>query len=139
AYGCAIPEPGSSNPSDDGELHLLGLQNDQIFALLQSATDQPATTVSDRLGNVSYCTDQSDSWAMLRLSGSDCRLALRRICMLDLDPDCFTVGAVARTTMEHLGVIVWHDTPDSFLLLSPRSSAHSFLHAVELSILNTVS
>ena len=70
------------------------------------------------------------------MSGTGVRVALERICPLDLDDQAFPEGRVARTAMEHLSVIILRDGPDSFLLMSPRSSARSFRHAVELSVEN---
>lgn len=81
-----------------------------------------------------YLNDQSDSWVMLRVAGAGVRRALERLCPLDLHPDAFAPGAVARTVMEHLAVIVLHEAEDTFVLLSPRSSAASFLHEIETSV-----
>ena len=75
-------------------------------------------------------------WVMLEISGPKSREALARLCTLDLHADTFAEGEVARTMMEHLGVIILRNAPDSFILLSARSSAKSFLHAVETSIDN---
>ena len=108
-----------------------------MFILFEAPDpDRAAETVGDALGPAAYVTDQSDSWAMLRIAGAGARAALERICMLDLDAAAFPEGRVARTVMEHLAAIILRDGPDSFLLMSPRSSARSFLHAVELSVEN---
>ena len=57
--------------------------------------------------------------------------------MLDLDDVPPSRKARWRApSMEHLSVIILRDGADSFLLMSPRSSARSFLHAVELSVVN---
>ena len=78
----------------------------------------------------------------------DIRDQVRRICegfpgsyWQDLDekslyPDAFVEGAAARTVMEHLGVLILRTGPDAYLLLSASSSAGSFLHAVETSLVN---
>ena len=55
---------------------------------------------------------------------------------LDLAPGSFPEGASTRTVMEHLGTLIVRDGPDSFLLAAARSSAKSFLHAVETSAQN---
>ena len=55
--------------------------------------------------------------------------ALERFCPLDLG--AFPAGSVARTAMEHMGaVIAREDDAPTFLLLSARSSARSFLHGL---------
>lgn len=137
AFGATLPRAGASTTSEDGTVRFLGLQSDQAFALFKYAGDDPRATIAGQLGEAGYYTDQSDSWAMLRLSGAGSLIALQRLCMLDLDPREFPAGAVARTAMEHLAVIILREGDDAFLLMSPRSSANSFLHAVETAILNT--
>ena len=136
--GAARPAAGDSVAGDRYGARLLGMQPDQLFILFEAPDPgRAAETVADALGPAAYVTDQSDSWAMLRIAGAGVRAALERICMLDLDDAAFPEGRVARTVMEHLAVIVLRDGPDSFLLTSPRSSAGSFLHAVEVSVENT--
>ena len=136
--GAARPATGDSAAGERYGARLLGMQPDQLLILFAAPDpDRAAGTVVEALGPDAYVTDQSDSWAMLRIAGAGARAALERICMLDLDDAAFPEGRVARTVMEHLAVIILRDGPDSFLLMSPRSSARSFLHAVELSIENT--
>jgi len=72
----------------------------------------------------------------LAVSGPESRTALMRICSLDLDKDTFVEGAVVRTVMEYLGVIIFHSQADCFLIFTTRSTAQSLLHAVETSISN---
>lgn len=138
AYGAAIPEVGTSSVSADGNVRLLGLQPDQMFLLFEHAGDDAAAVVAEKLGEAGYYSEQSDAWVYLRLSGPLSTVALERICMLDLHPDRFAVGDVSRTVMEHLGVIILREDLETFLLISPRSSAESFLEAVETSVVNVV-
>jgi sarcosine oxidase subunit gamma len=132
--GVEWPLPGKVATSATEQHRLLGLQTDQIFILFQRDGLDPISEISASLDGKCYLTDQSDSWAILSLSGKNSRLALERICPVDLATDVFPVGAVARTQMEHLGVIIARTGDDDFLLLSARSSARSFLHAVSASI-----
>ncbi len=131
ALGLALPAIGNSCLSSDGMYRLLGLQQDQFFltAEAESGTVTPfvATLVEDK----AYVTDQSDSWAKLRLNGPIAREVLMRLCMIDLHPIAFTTGAVVRTVMEHMSVILLKESDESFILFTPRSSAGSFVHAVE--------
>ncbi len=136
AYGCAVPVPGSSEASDDGAVRFLGLQQDQVFALFPYAGNEAVTEIRNALGDNGYYTDQSDSWAMLRLSGEAALPALERLCPLDLDETAFPLGSVARTVMEHMGSIILREGTDAFILMAARSSAANFVHAVELSIHN---
>ncbi len=134
-YGADVPAPGRTAQSADGTL-LIGLQRDQIFLLFDRSDEWPEHVVAKKMGKSAYLTDQSDGWVMARMSGTRCREALERICRLDLAPTIFAQGMAARTVMEHLNVIVLRDGNDSYLLMSPRSSADSFCHALESSIRN---
>lgn len=136
AYGCDFPEQGSVASGKDGDIRLLGLQRDQLFALFVHDGDAAVAEVRNVLGDAGYYTDQSDSWAMLRLSGVAALSALERICPLDLEEAAFPPGSVARTVMEHMGVIILREGTDAFILMGARSSAANLLHAVELSIRN---
>ena len=80
-------------------------------------------------------TDQSDSWVVLALSGPQSRETLARICPIDCSASAMPIGTTARTSMEHLGAIITRrpdegDRQPCFWLLSARSSAASFLHAI---------
>lgn len=134
-FGAARPATGDSTLGERYGARILGMQRDQAFILFEPPDpDRAVETVEAALGPAAYVTDQSDSWAMLRIEGVGVRAALERICPLDLDDEAFPAGRVARTAMEHLAAIVLRDGTESFLLMSPRSSARSFLHAVERAV-----
>lgn len=137
AYGIAPPPVGQTATSTNGDVTLLRLTQDQMFALFttEPATD-PVATVRTALADSAYLTDQSDSWAGLRLAGPAARTALERICPLDLAAASFPAGRVARTVMEYLAVIIVCEAADTYTLLSPRSSADGFLHMIETSARN---
>ena len=131
-----LPFVGNTASVETRDLLVLSLQSDQIFVLFPQTGHRPDLEIAEIAGDQGLVTDQSDGWALLRVSGPGCRTALERICMLDLHPDIFTVGAVARTVMEHLGVIIHRDGEQSFLLMSARSSAECFAHSVVTSAEN---
>ncbi len=133
-----LPFVGNTARVETRDLLILSLQSDQIFVLFPQTGHRPDLEIAEIAGDQGLVTDQSDGWALLRVSGPGSRTALERICMLDLHPDIFTVGAVARTVMEHLGVIIHRDGEQSFLLMSARSSAESFAHAVVTSVENVI-
>ncbi len=115
AYNIDLPAVGQTVISDDATF--LRLARDQMFVLFpQPANGRPTDAVADVLGETAYLTDQSDSWATLRIAGGNCRAALERICPLDLDAAIFPPGTVARTAMEHLGVIVLCEAAEHFCI-----------------------
>lgn len=136
AYGAALPDIGRMALSRDEKTTLMRLGSDLAFVLFSCETPDAEARVAGKLGDAAYVTDQTDVWCALKIDGPGSRAALERICMLDLHADAFTDGAVARTVMEHLGVIIARTGTDSFLLLSASSSAKSFLHAIETSVEN---
>lgn len=113
---------------------------DQWFLTFDRGSDlTPAKTVAQILGDGFAITDQSDSYAVLALQGALSRTVLERICPLDLSDQAFPSGSAARTHMEHMGVILHRgDGADHFVLMTSRSMAGSFLHAVETSIKNVI-
>lgn len=137
-FGAALPAVGGTTLSSDGRTRLLGMAPGQVFAVFEHDGPDARALVDGKLDRAAYTTDQTDVWVVLAIDGARARAALERICPLDLHPDAFAEGRAARTVMEHLGVIILRDGPDSFLLLSARSSAGSFLHAVETSIQNVM-
>jgi len=136
AFGVAPPIVGMSCLSADATARLIRLGRDQIFVTLAHPGTCPAALIAARLGDAAYCTDQSDVWALLDISGTDTRSALERICPIDLHPDGFALDQAARTAMEHIGVIIIRTADDAFRLLSASSSANSFLEAVKVSLRN---
>ncbi|MHA1189332.1 MAG: hypothetical protein ACTSSQ_02555, partial [Alphaproteobacteria bacterium] len=84
AYQIELPGIARSTASEIDSALLLGLQQDMVFLLFDCADPWPARVVANKLGGTAYLTDQSDAWAMIRISGARCSEALARICMLDL-------------------------------------------------------
>ncbi|MEM8950928.1 MAG: sarcosine oxidase subunit gamma [Pseudomonadota bacterium] len=136
AYGVERPAAGQSVISKDGRTRFLWTAQDQLFALIDSASPTTASDVAAKLDGKAYVTLQSDNWVALRLAGSLARTALERICPIDLDASAFPKDRVARTAMEHMGAFICRDGENSFLLLSASSSANSYLHAVRTSLQN---
>lgn len=136
AYGCALPGVGKACATPKRAAHLLRLGVDQGFVMFEHTAPDAERVVAKALKGAAYTTDQTDVWTALDIAGPGARMALERICPLDLHDDAFAIMDVARTTMEHLGVIILRTDQQSWRLLSASSSASSFLHAVETSIKN---
>jgi len=134
SLGIALPAPGKTATAPERNTTLMSVALDQWFALFDD-DGQPATAFIST-GSAAV-TDQSDSWVQLQVSGPKARAALERICPVNLHPDAFPKGSIARTSMEHLGTIISNpDDLDTFELLAPRSSAKSFLHMIMTSVQN---
>ena len=81
--------------------------------------------VQARLKDTAYVTLQSDGWVSLDVSGERIYDVLERFIPLDLRrvPHLFAT----RTSAHHIGVILLKHHDTRLQLLTPRSSAHSFL------------
>lgn len=132
AFNIALPDIGSSISSNTERARFYRLQLDQYFVQFQNEGDRAVDVIRKYVGDAAYLCDQSDSWVAIHLSGFNSTVLLERICTLDLDLSVFPAGSVARTSMHHLAVIIIREDIDSFMLLSPRSSAESFLHALDV-------
>lgn len=134
AWKIDVPPPGMSAAA--GDIRLIWTAPGQYHLLMPEPGGDPLAPVTKAVSGTAWTTDQSDSYCLLRLEGARSREALERICPLDLHPGSFAVDAASRTVMEHLGALLIREGTDRYLLMSARSSALSFLHAVETSIQN---
>jgi sarcosine oxidase subunit gamma len=97
--------------------------NDFVVSLREAAAD---------LAGIS---DQSDGYAVLRLSGPKVRDVLCKLVPVDMHPRVFKVGDVAATVAAHIGSTLWRleDEADGsaiFEISLFRSFAASFWHAL---------
>ncbi|MGE4595339.1 MAG: sarcosine oxidase subunit gamma family protein [Gammaproteobacteria bacterium] len=137
--GLSLPAMGQSTQSSDSSITLWRLQKNQVLAYYAYESDDAEANIAERFNAPSaYYTDQSDTWAMIRVSGERSRDILERICPIDLDPSVFTLGSVSRTIMEHIGTIIYRDGDDSYVLLTMRSFGRSMMHAIEVSVENVL-
>ena len=130
-----LPAPGKASMSDTHAA--LWIAPDQIFVLSFDRSAAAHGDLTQKLVGAGYIADQTDGWIVLDLSGPGSIPALERLCMVDISQDAFPVGSVARTAMEHMSAIVWRKDAQSYWLLSAKSSAESFIHAVETSLIWT--
>ena len=136
--GLKLPEMECSTHSKDSSITLWRLQKNQVLAYFTYEGNDAEAHLSSRLSAPAYYTDQSDTWAMIRVSGQRTRAVLERICPIDISPEAFPVGGVSRTIMEHIGTIIFRDGDDSYVLLTMRSFGRSMLHAIEVSAENVL-
>jgi len=106
-----------------------------MLVVFPHAEPDAAKRVNAELKGAAYTTDQTDNWVVLALSGPLALAALERLCPIDLHDSSFPIDSSARTVMEHMGAVICRTGEDSFLLMSASSSAASFLHAVETSLI----
>ena len=118
---------------------LLPSSHSQWFLCFDDEVSDPLAKASDLIGKMTSTrvamTDQSDAWVILALTGPRIHLTLERICPIDCSSTATPIGTTARTVIGHLGTITLRRPDDDdgnscFWLMSARSSAASFLHAI---------
>ena len=138
AYHIELPSVGRWQRSPVDNVCFLGTAPNQYFIMSDHSKLSAENKITDKLGETIYVTDQSDSWVVIKIGGPKSRTALERVCAIDLHPDFFPAGNVARTLLDHIGTIIMAERNDQFLLLSARSSANSFCKTLQRSIENVL-
>jgi methylglutamate dehydrogenase subunit D len=87
------------------------------------------------VGDTASVADQSDAYAILRLSGPALRETLAKLVPLDLHPRAFRIGDVAATLAAQIGALLWRidDGADGHSVIELavyRSMAASLWHAL---------
>ncbi|SMX22550.1 sarcosine oxidase subunit gamma [Boseongicola aestuarii] len=129
----ALDMPGATKMTQANGLRAIPLTADQFLLAFTPENERTEASVQADLEGIGYTTVQTDAWVILELSGKGSIAALERICPLDLDLEVFPNESASRTVMDHLGVLIARLADDRFWLMSARSSAASFLHAVDTS------
>lgn len=114
---------------------LFGIGVGAWLAIQENGANTLAASLCERLRGVASVTDQSDGYAMLRISGPSIRDALCKLVPIDLHPRAFAVGDAASTVASHISITIWRlpDAPDGsavFEVALYRSFAASFWHAL---------
>ena len=128
-----IPAIGKSTTSNVDRALLLGMQQDQMFMLFDYSENSAVDYLPQEIKDAGYLTDQSDSWVMISIFGPKARTVLQQTCPVDLHSSIFHNGAVIRTVMANLSTIIVCEEENTFLVMSPRSSAKSCFKVLEKS------
>jgi methylglutamate dehydrogenase subunit D len=135
-FGIDLPREPRRNSS--GAAAVLGLGPETWLATGDQGSNDFALTLKPLLGSCASICDQSDAYAVLRLSGPNLREILAKLIPIDLHPRVFPVGQVSETVAAHIGVILWRledaaDGSSVFELAVPRSLSVSFCQALSVS------
>lgn len=136
SFGLDLPD-GPRVASGPG-VSFLGTAPDAWLALAPRAEQELATSLARDLADLASISDQSDGYAVLRLSGPRVRDTLAKGSSIDLHPSAFGPGSAAVTSAAHIGVILWRmPGPDApapvFHLAVFRSYAESLWHWLSVS------
>lgn len=116
--GLAFPDPGSFAERKGARIVWTGRDQAFLIGVPPSAIEGAALT------------DQTDGWVTLSVSGSAAVDALARLVPLDLRLAAFPVGRAARSSLNHLNVILMRTGDHAFELLAFRSMARTAWHEI---------
>jgi heterotetrameric sarcosine oxidase gamma subunit len=88
----------------------------------------------DGLQDAAAVTDVSDGWVALVLEGATGAEVLARLVPIDLGPRAFPQGAVARTSLGHMMVLVHRAAPQNLTLYVFRSMVGTAVHEIEVAM-----
>lgn len=131
-FGIAAPtRPGIATAPDGASL--VGTGAGTWLAYSEAAGPLWAEDLATRLAGIASVSDQSDGYALFRLTGDGARIVLQRGAAIDFHPDAFAVGSAATTVIAHIGVIIWRRADDHagrpvFEVATFRSFTDSFHH-----------
>lgn len=134
-FGLDLPAGPRRHASD--AFSLMGTGPGTWLATHEQGTTRLLSALRENIADLAAISDQSDGYAVLRLTGPEVREALAKLVFIDLHPGAFGVGHVACTVAAHTGITLWRleDGPDGavFELAVYRSFAASFRHALSAS------
>jgi len=123
AYGTPPPAPNHMAEIKGGFAFWSG--QGQYMLLISEGNIHTDIEVKEALNDTAYTTLQSDGWASLNLTGARIFDVLERFVPLNLRAT--PAHYAARTSAHHMVVIVLKFNDTDIQLLTPRSSAQSFL------------
>lgn len=75
--------------------------------------------------------DQSDSWCVLNLKGTDVEAVLARLSSVDMRSKALKKGQVVRSQLQHMNAIYHRVSDDSFDIYAFRSMAKTMVHDID--------
>ena len=115
-----------------GDIAFIGTGPNTWLAISEHAVNDFAIELQQKLEGLVSVTDQSDGYAVLRLTGPKVRNTLAKGVPIDLHDRVFGPGMAASTILSHVGIILWRlpdaDSQPVFEIAVFRSLASSLSH-----------
>jgi sarcosine oxidase subunit gamma len=131
----AIDLPRGNFRKEAHRVAFCGLGPETWLATSEKAGNEFSASLREEIGALASISDQSDGYAVLRLTGSKVRDTLAKLIPIDVHPGAFKPGDVASTVASHIGITLWRldDAAEGspvFEIAVFRSLAGSFWHAL---------
>jgi sarcosine oxidase subunit gamma len=132
-FGLALPE--GARRVTAGAMAAVGTGPGTWLMTRENGGNALGIALKAAVGDTASVADQSDAYAILRLTGSTVRETLAKLVPLDLHPRAFKVGDVAATLAAQIGALLWRledgaDGQANFEIAVARSLAASFRQAL---------
>lgn len=130
-----LEAPTAPQRVSQGDVAIASIGPGAWLATHDKAGNAFAPFLRSSLEHCASVSDQSDAYAILRLTGPKVREALAKLLPLDIHPRAFQVSAVAQTVCGYVNVMLWRleDTAQSdpvFEIWAGRSLAISLHQAL---------
>lgn len=130
-----IELPPGPHRATSGDTALMGTGPGTWLATREHGGNAFAASLAETIGDLASVADQSDGYAVLRLSGPKVRDALSKLVPVDVHPRAFKIGGVAATVAAHIGATLWRledgtDGSPVFEIAVFRSLARNFWHTM---------
>lgn len=126
AFGLDLPPPGRFAEAD-GVRAMFAQPGQWLIAAEREGLEAEVRAAASGAGTV---TDQSDSFTELTMEGPLAPEVLSRLSSLDFER--FEIGAVGRTPMQQIAVIIARTGEAAWRLNTARSTARGFAHDVDV-------
>jgi methylglutamate dehydrogenase subunit D len=102
-----VEPPNGPRRASHGEVAIAGVGPQTWLATRDGAGNGFADSLRPLLGDCAAVADQSDAYAILRLTGPRVRAALAKLIPIDIHPRSFHVNSVAQTLCGYVNVTLW--------------------------------
>jgi sarcosine oxidase subunit gamma len=132
-FGIELPQ--GPRRSIAGDLAFAGIGPGAWVATLEGGGNECANLLAGTIGNSAAISDQTDGYAVLRMSGPRLRDTLSKLVPVDVHPRVFGKGYVSVTSVAQCSATLWRlddriDGSPVFEISVLRSFAASFWHAL---------
>ena len=124
AHGAGFPAPGRVIGAGGVRVQWFG----RAAAILIGPVPDAA------LAEHAALSDQSDAWAIVRLTGAGAADVLARLTPLDLRESRFAAGATARTDLRHMQAAITRLEGGAFEIMVFRSMARTLVHDLRIAM-----
>lgn len=105
--GFGVEPPDGPRRASRGDIGIAGIGPETWLAMRDGAANGFAQSLRQSLGDCASVSDQSDAYAILRLTGPMVRAALAKLTPIDIHPRSFPVNSVAQTLCGYVNVTLW--------------------------------